>query len=71
MIAASQQVPKKMDLDDWEPALRTVLERSARPGWYGTIRIEVQNGVVRRLLVERSIMNPHDLERERGQDREE
>ena len=51
-----------IDLERWEPALQRVLKRCAAPGWFGTLKLEVADGQVKRLLVERSIKDPNEVD---------
>lgn len=50
---------------EWDSFIAKLIEKICRIGWYGTVRVEVQNGQIRRVLVERSIMEPgEDISRE-------
>lgn len=60
--AAPVRPGRAADLTRWMRSLYRQLRRAARPEWYGTIRIEVSNGFIKRILIERSFKAPEEDE---------
>lgn len=46
----------------WLRSIEAELERVRKTKGYGALRIEFQNGVITRTLLERSVKDPRDLE---------
>lgn len=57
---ARKPTPETYVLDDWERAAIEQLRTFKRQGAYGCVRIEVANGAVTRILIERSIKSPSE-----------
>jgi hypothetical protein len=61
MVAAISSRRSCHPVSAWTRAVSRVLVRCAKRAWFGTIRIEVYDGQVRRIVVERSVMDPDAL----------
>lgn len=57
----TNQASQEDEIKRWEPALYRLLKKVTRTKWFGTIHIEVVDGKVKRLRIERSIIDPKDL----------
>ena len=56
--------PKAHSAESWARALGRLLRSCAKKRWYGTIRLDVHDGRVKRMLLEKSILDPDALARD-------
>jgi hypothetical protein len=59
-----RQKAEKKPVESWIRAVGRLLRSVGKRRWYGTIRIEVFDGRVTRVLLEKSIVDPDALARE-------
>lgn len=57
----SPETPEPLRWKRWRATLERVLADAAADNWYGSVRLEVVDGELRRILVERSFKDPRDV----------